>query len=109
MLKKESLIELVRGDSYTAVIAITDEDGDEYELEPGDELYFAVKKFFDDPTYIIEPRILDTNILRLSSEDTKGLSFGDYVYNIKLVNGITQRTVVGPAVMRLLPEVPIDV
>jgi hypothetical protein len=103
-------IEMYRGDTYTATIEITDTDGDPYVLQEGDQLIFAVKKFFDDLIFAIEPKQLDGLTLTISADETKNLPFGNYYYNIKLINEDlgTVRTVVGPAILKIMQEVPID-
>lgn len=84
---KKTSIFLTRGDTFKAQITITDKDGNPYEPQPGDSVRFAMKKKYDDPdtqVLIVKNIPIDTLILTLEPEDTKGLDFGNYVYDIQL-------------------------
>ena len=82
---KKNTITLTRGDTFKAVIGITNPDGTPYEPDEGDTIRFAMKKDYNDETVLVEKNIpTDTLILTLEPSDTKPLEFGDYVYDIQL-------------------------
>lgn len=85
-------IELTRGDSFFCEVNIT-KDGEPYEPAAGDTVRFAVKRKMFTPgggNYAdCEPLIrksvpTDTMILQLDPEDTKGLKFGSYDYDVEI-------------------------
>lgn len=77
-------IKLIRGDTLRLIVEI--QNGDEpYVPAPNDVIRFAMKKAIEDPQPIILKTIPnDTLKLILDPEDTKGLAFGKYVYDIEL-------------------------
>lgn len=78
-------ITLTRGDTFEAVIHITDADGQAYTPAEGDLIRFAMKEDYDDPVPALTVDIpTDTMLLVIRPEDTKRLSFGKYVYDIQL-------------------------
>lgn len=79
-------ITLTRGDSAYIDLSLTDEYGDEYVPDPGDEIRFAVKKSFNDsdPVLIRVVIPLDTLVLHIEPNDTKQLAYGTYNYDIQL-------------------------
>lgn len=77
-------IRLVRGDYFPCYITMT-KDGEPFEPSIG-SLRFAVKKKYtdsDEKVLILKTIPLNTLLLELESEDTKGLKFGEYVYDIE--------------------------
>ena len=84
---KKTSITLTRGDTFKALISITDKDGRPYELQEGDVVRFAMKKNYSDPDdQVLINKVIpnETLILTLVPEDTKHLPFGTYVYDIQL-------------------------
>ena len=78
-------ITLTRGDSFAADIGIYQPNGDPYIPTEGDSVRFAMKKNVKDTEVLIFKDIpIDTLRLVIDSEDTKGLEFGTYVYDIQL-------------------------
>lgn len=80
-----STITLTRGDTFIKDFPLY-VDGKRYELCPCDEVRFAAKLDYDDP----EPAIfkkLDGYTLTLNPEDTKGLEFGTYKYDVQITLG----------------------
>lgn len=81
----KNVITLTRGDSFSAKVSILDEKGEPYLPKDGDRIRFAAKKTYEDRSPLIQKEIpLDTLLLTLDPEDTKSLSFGQYVYDIQL-------------------------
>ncbi len=100
-------ITLTRGDTFLAVVSITDSNGDAYIPKEGDSVRFAMKKTYDTPTPILVKNIpTDTMKLVLDPEDTKSLSFGKYVYDIQLTkaNGDVD-TFITTAAIKITEEV----
>ena len=75
-------ITTTRGDTFMCEFPLLI-DGEEYELQEGDKVRFAAKEAWDDA----EPCIckdLDGYVLTLDPEDTKGLDFGTYYYDVQI-------------------------
>lgn len=78
-------ITLTRGDTFTAIISITDSNNNPYIPAIGDSIRFAVKSTYDDADPLLVKDIpIETMKLVIDSEDTKGFKFGKYVYDIQL-------------------------
>lgn len=79
-------IKMTRGD--TAIFKVSIDylnTGDPYIPEEGDVIRFTLKKFLSDRTALFVKDIsIDSMLLRIDSEDTFGLSFGRYYYDIQL-------------------------
>lgn len=112
-------IKLTRGDSLILQVVILrkkDKKPSEiYTPEEGDTVRFALKrnmmnpektKYIDKKPLIEKDIPIKTLILRLESEDTKFLEFGNYVYDIELTtkDGIVD-TFIADADFILTPEV----
>ena len=94
-INADNSIELTRGDTLTATIAIKDSTGAAYVPAVGDVIRFALKhadmtlgrKGYKDVNPLINKTIPnDTLILLLNPADTKTLDFGEYVYDIELTH-----------------------
>ena len=84
---KGTTISLTRGDSMRVHIDLKYRNGDPYVETSGDSIRFALKRRYKDETVLIEKAIpTDTLMLSLDPEDTKPLSFGDYVYDIEMTH-----------------------
>lgn len=78
-------ITMTRGDTFKAYINITDEQGNPYQPSIDDRVRFAAKQSYRDTEPVILKEIpITTLLLQLDPEDTKHLSFGNYVYDIQL-------------------------
>lgn len=78
-------ISLTRGDTCTIKVDILDQDGMLYEPVEGDKVRFAAKQNYEKGApKIIKEIPTDTMILKLDPDDTKGLDYGKYVYDIEL-------------------------
>jgi hypothetical protein len=81
---KKNTIFLTRGDTFKAHLTINNPDGTEYTPQEGDTVRFALKENIEDQECLILRDIpIDTMLLVLNPEDTKGLEFGSYVYDIQ--------------------------
>lgn len=107
-------IKMTRGDTVIIQVSIN-RDGTAYTPVAGDKIRFAAKhtKFnskntqFTDLNPVIEKTIpYDTMVLRLDPNDTKGLEFGNYTYDIQITfeDGVVD-TFIAEAQLVLLPEV----
>ena len=106
-------ITLTRGDSFLATVEIKNADGSEYVLQEGDKVTFylkrdimnAAKSRYADAQPLITKEI-PALVLKLEPDDTKGLSFGEYVYDVEITfaNGDVD-TFINNAPFVLVPEV----
>lgn len=92
---KGNTIEMTRGDTLIVTVEIMDENGHDYTPEEGDAIRFALKhaemtlgrKGYKDADPLITKTIPnDSLVLQLEPADTKGLDFGEYVYDIELTH-----------------------
>lgn len=99
-------IYLTRGDTCKITIVIT-QDGEPYTPSEGDRIRFALnKRYAETEPLILRDIPTDTLLLHLVPEDTKGLEFGKYRYDISLTkeNGDVD-TFIGPAWFYVTEEV----
>ena len=102
-----TMITLTRGDTFTALITITDSEGNQYVPVKGDRIRFAMKTDYEDGAPLLIKEIpVDTMILVIEPEDPKSLAFGKYVYDIELtkVTGEVD-TFITKATLKLTEEV----
>lgn len=107
MLKiKGTDITFNRGDSIYLNVNVYDENGEPYNLQTGDALYFGVKAKLKDKNYAIPPKKLEGTLLSIEPEDTYDLDFGEYVYDIQLItaNGRSS-TIIKPSAFIIEPTV----
>lgn len=85
-IKDKSTITLTRGDTFKAIVNIFDNEGNPYTPSSGDKVRFAMKRNYDSTAelLILKDIPISTMILHLKPEDTKHLTFGNYVYDIEL-------------------------
>lgn len=86
IIHEDGRFEIVRGDSadFDIYLPIYNDEGEvigEYDLEPGDTLLFTVKKNTKTDDVLIQKSGKHVSIL---PEDTEGLSYGKYVYDVQL-------------------------
>lgn len=93
-------ITMARGDLETKTFKVNGPDGKPY-TDGFDEIYFSVKKAYTDRDCKFQKRLTDGSIADIGSgeyqftiqpEDTDGLGFGDYVFDIEVIveNAIKQ-------------------
>ena len=85
----KNMIIMTRADTLITKVNITDADGNEYVPAQTDELRFALKEDYNDKKTLIYKTIpIDTQMLRIDTEDTKKLTQpGTYVFDIQLTYG----------------------
>lgn len=78
-------IYLTRGDTAIIDVALFDEDGEPYSMLSSDRLVFSMRKLYDKGEILIEKEVDEPSFV-FSTDDTKGLDFGIYVYDVYLKN-----------------------
>ena len=85
-------IRLTRGDSFYCTVGMS-RAGEPYLPQEGDKIRFALKRdrltpgnaeYVDKRPLILKTIPNDTLILHIAPEDTKGLDFGQYAYDIEI-------------------------
>lgn len=86
-------IRMARGDITTKTFTVKNSDGTAYQDTP-DEIYFTVKKYHTDHEFLFQKRLSTGRIANVDTgkyqftiqpEDTNGLAFGDYDFDIEIV------------------------
>ena len=100
-------IQLTRGDTARFSVPIDNEtSGEEYVLSDDDRITFTVKKRVKDETPLFQKTVFGTTLFHVKPEDTQGLSFGKYVYDIQLTTSDGDvYTVIEPSTFEILSEV----
>lgn len=100
-------ISLTRGDTFEALVSVTDSEGNPYVPSEGDSIRFAMKSRYEDYAPILVKDIpIDTMTLVLKPEDTKNLKYGNYLYDIQLTRATGEvDTFIPRAKIKLLEEV----
>ena len=84
-------IYLTCGDTAYLDVELTTSSGEPYTPTYGDKLYFRLKKSVNKGALLLEKEVnVDTLTLELSPEDTAGLDFGSYCYEVELVTALGQ-------------------
>lgn len=100
-------IRLTRGDTaYLSVTIVKRDTGEAYEIAENDILVFTLKKYTSDETPLFQKRIIGGNTFHIMPDDTSGLRFGKYKYDVQLT---TLRgdvyTVIEPSTFEVMEEV----
>ena len=85
-VSKYGEIKLTRGDTAKLTVTPTIGKGEEkrpYTVQADDVFVFTVKKDYDDEA-VIEKEITGSTTFHIKPEDTKGLAFGKYKYDVQL-------------------------
>lgn len=104
-------LSMIRGDSEGIILTIKENDV-EYEFQEGDVVYFTIKKHAN--TDEIELQKIITSFegneaaIEIEPQDTKGLEFRSYVYDIQLTSGERVTTVVPHSNFIIEKEVTYD-
>lgn len=100
-------ITLTRGDTFMADITINKQDDAPYTPVEGDSVRFAMKSSYEDAEPVLTKDIpIDSLQLILEPEDTKGLAFGQYIYDIQLTKASGEvDTFITKAKLKLTEEV----
>lgn len=76
-------ISITRGDSAIFALAIKKADGSPYKIAEGDTVIFTIKKSTFDTKIITQKKVVN-GVVRLNPDDTKGLEYGTYYYDVEL-------------------------
>ena len=104
---------MVRGDSESLTIKLVDQDGDQFDFENGDTVYFTVKESLGDSQTTIQKVIIGfidgEAVIILNPSDTSNLFFRTYVYDIQWTRADGQvKTIVPASDFTILAEVTYD-
>lgn len=77
-------IKLTRGDTAYLTIPLSLSTGEEYVMQPNDELVLSVKEHVLDTQPVMQKSIKGMNMFHIKPEDTANLFFGKYQYDIQL-------------------------
>ena len=80
-------IYLTRGDTFRKPVEalLPESETERYQPIEGDNVRFAMKRSYEDVKPVLVKDIpVDTMVLTLDPEDTKGLPFGKYFFDIQL-------------------------
>lgn len=81
---KNGEIKLTRGDTAYLTVSVKTKDGEPYTVKSDDVLSLTVKRDYADEEALIEKVITGTTTFHIKPEDTKGLEFGIYVYDVQI-------------------------
>lgn len=109
-IESDNKIRLTRGDTaYLEInITTTDDSGavNDYEISQEDTLTLSVKKKVKDSTYILHKQINGSTVFHIKPEDTRGVSFGTYVYDVQLTTSDGDvYTIIEPSSFEIMTEV----
>ena len=107
MLKiTENEVILTRGDNADLIVTIKDMSGNVYELQEGDELVFTLKNNCVTQTILIQKDITADSTIHILPEDTSGLNYGKYLFDVQLTTAEDKvYTVIPPTVFVVSNEV----
>lgn len=86
-------ISFARGDSYEKGFVLRDKRTKDFIITDFDEVYFTVKKRYTDKEPVLQKRMSENGIVNdglghytvfIKPEDTEGLPFGEYDFDISL-------------------------
>lgn len=90
---------IIRGDSKTFTFQRKDKNGEVITEKP-DKMYLTIKQNEYEKQALIQKKIddgirfeKDTYYVDFLPEDTNSLSFGEYVYDIEIINGDVVKTI----------------
>lgn len=102
----DNSIELTRGDTARLAVTVTNDDGEDYEVQSTDTLALTIKKKVKDSEALVSKIIIGSNVFHIEPRDTDGLSFGDYVYDVQLTTAEGDvYTVITPSPFKITEEV----
>ena len=106
IVSKYGEISLTRGDTARLTVDITDDEDRVYEVKEDDVVTLTVKKNYEDKEALIEKKVTGSNSFHIKPEDTKGLEFGKYKYDVQVttVDG-DNYTVIEDRVFNITKEV----
>ena len=106
MLKidRDNAIHLTRGDTARISLAVTASDGTAYDYSE-DTVLFTIKASTVTSDNLVQKTVTD-GVIYIAPEDTAGLSYKEYVYDVQLTTvGGDVCTIIPPAKFVVEPEV----
>lgn len=105
--QETNTVRLTRGDTGKLTISIVNEDtGEPYYLRDGDTLTLTIKKSVKDESPLVQKVADTTNQIYIEPNDTKGLKFGSYIYDVQLDTSYGEvYTVIEPSTFEISREV----
>lgn len=106
-IKDDGTIRLTRGDTARLTVPIVNlANNGEYTMQSGDILYFSVKKSAKDGDFLFQKVSEGSNSIHIKPEDTAGLSFGKYKYDVQLTTESGDvYTVIEPSTFEVMEEI----
>ena len=99
-----NIIYLTRGDTCVINLKVEDTEGNDYDYS-GDTVLFTVKRNPNDKAIVIQKTFTDGKIT-LSPDDTEGVQFGQYYFDVQLTKQDgTVDTVIPCSIMNIMAEV----
>lgn len=80
----DNTVELTRGDTARLSVTVTNDDGEEYDIQDTDTLTLSMKKKVKDSEVLVTKSVIGSNVFHIKPEDTSGLQFGTYVYDVQI-------------------------
>lgn len=104
---QDGAIQLTRGDTARFSITIDNQvSGEEYRVTEQDILTLSVKKRISDSTVCVQKTVTGIQSFHIEPQDTSGLEFGKYIYDVQLTTESGDvYTVIPPTSFELLKEV----
>lgn len=103
---KNGDIQLTRGDTARFTVSITNDEKQPYTIQEDDVMTFAVKSEYTDTTPAIQKKVTGGNLFHIEPNDTKGLDFGKYKYDVQLTTADGDNyTVVADKIFTIMNEV----
>ena len=109
-INSDNSMRITRGDdaSFSVPLKIKG-TGETYSMDQTDILYFTVKKDTGQPKALFQKKNTGSNSFSITPSDTNGLKYGEYVYDVELIqaNGgdAKVRTVIEPTPFIVSEEV----
>lgn len=100
-------VKLTRGDTARLSVNITNETVEKtYEVGASDVLTLTIKKTIRDEVPAVQKSITGDNQFHIAPDDTSGLEFGKYKYDVQLTTAAGDvYTVCGPSDFEIMQEV----
>lgn len=106
-IESNGTIRLTRGDTARLTVSITNTIGGQpYEIADDDTLTLSVKKNVNEPEPTIQKVIVGSDTFHIEPNDTNGLAFAKYKYDVQLTTASGDVfTVIEPSIFELMQEV----
>ena len=106
-IEDDNTIKLTRGDTARLTVPIINEiDGSFYDMNPNDILTFTMRKTVTAADFLVQKISHGNNHFHFLPQDTKGLKYGSYIYDVQLTTEAGDvYTVIVPTAFEVLTEV----